>query len=214
MELHGNLTRSYCIDCGKPAGPGALAAIENGAEARCPACGGLLRPDVVWFGEMLPEGAFERAAEAAARADVFLSVGTSAVVYPAAGLPLIAKESGAYVAEINVERSDIAHALDEVVLGRSGEVLPALVAAVRERRVMTFAHPLFLLAASRRARARVVGVATGAAAAHERALLRHHRRRIRRADAVGAAARAPGSAPTRSRSRSASSPSPGPRSAT
>ncbi len=134
VELHGNLTRSYCVECGKPAGPGALAAIENGGEARCPACGGLLRPDVVWFGEMLPEGAFERAAEAAARADVFLSVGTSAVVYPAAGLPLIAKESGAYVAEINVERSDIAHALDEVVLGRSGAVLPTLVAAVRERK--------------------------------------------------------------------------------
>ena len=56
------------------------------------------------------------------------------MVYPAAGLPLIAKESGAYVAEINVERSDIAHALDEVVLGRSGAVLPTLVAAIRERK--------------------------------------------------------------------------------
>ncbi len=131
VELHGNLTRSTCADCGEPASRDDLAAIEHGAEARCRACGGLLRPDVVWFGEMLPEGALERAAAAAAEADVFLSVGTSAVVYPAAGLPLVAKEAGAYVAEVNVERSAIAGEMSEVVLGPSGEVLPALVEAVR-----------------------------------------------------------------------------------
>lgn len=131
VELHGAITRSYCVDCGEPAGDGDLGAIERGLEARCADCGGLLRPDVTWFGEMLPGGAMEAAAEAAATADVFLSVGTSAVVYPAAGLPLVAKDSGAYVAEVNVERSAIAHALDEVVLGRAGEVLPALVEAVR-----------------------------------------------------------------------------------
>jgi NAD-dependent deacetylase len=134
VELHGNLTRSYCIDCGEPAAPDALAALGEEEVARCPSCGGLFRPDVVWFGEMLPEGAMERAAEAAARADVFLSVGTSAVVYPAAGLPLIAADAGAYVAEVNVERSAIARQLDEVVLGKSGEVLPALVEAVRARK--------------------------------------------------------------------------------
>ena len=132
IELHGNLTRSFCIDCGVPAEPDTLAALPDD-EARCGACDGLLRPDVVWFGEMLPEGAMERAAEAAARCDVFLSVGTSAVVYPAAGLPLVARDGGAFVAEVNVERSAIAREMSEVVLGRSGEVLPALVAAVRER---------------------------------------------------------------------------------
>lgn len=134
VELHGAITRSYCLDCGETAADGELGTIERGLEARCAGCGGLLRPDVTWFGEMLPEGAMETAAEAAAIADVFLSVGTSAVVYPAAGLPLVAKDSGAYVAEVNVERSAIAHELDEVVLGRSGEVLPALVEAVRRRR--------------------------------------------------------------------------------
>ena len=134
VELHGAITRSYCVDCGEPATDGDLGAVESGLEARCAGCGGLLRPDVTWFGEMLPEGAMEAAAEAAATADVFLSVGTSAVVYPAAGLPLVAKDSGAYVAEVNVERSAIAHELDEVVTGRSGEVLPALVEAVRRRR--------------------------------------------------------------------------------
>lgn len=134
VELHGAITRSYCVDCGETAADGELGAIERGLEARCTGCGGLLRPDVTWFGEMLPEGAMEAAAEAAATADVFLSVGTSAVVYPAAGLPLVAKDSGAYVAEVNVERSAIAHELDEVVLGRSGEVLPVLVEEVRRRR--------------------------------------------------------------------------------
>ncbi|MEM1043459.1 MAG: NAD-dependent deacylase [Bacteroidota bacterium] len=134
VELHGNLTRSYCADCGTPATRGDLAAIEDGAEARCRVCGGLLRPDVVWFGERLPEGAMERAAEAAAQADVFLSLGTSAVVYPAASLPLIAREAGAYVAEVNVEPSAIAGEMSEVVLGPSGEVLPALVEAVRVRK--------------------------------------------------------------------------------
>lgn len=130
IELHGTITQSSCLDCGKIATADELDAIGDDQEARCSACGGLLRPDVVWFGEMLPEGAMERSARAAAQADVFLSVGTSAVVYPAAGLPLVAKENGAYVAEVNVERSAIADALDEVVLGPSGEVLPALVAAV------------------------------------------------------------------------------------
>ncbi|HLT46122.1 MAG TPA: NAD-dependent deacylase [Rubricoccaceae bacterium] len=132
VELHGSLARTYCIECGREAGEAELTGFDAGEPARCPACGGLLRPDVVWFGEMLPEGAMETAAEAAARADVFLSVGTSAVVYPAAGLPLIAKEAGAYVAEVNPERSDIAWRLDEHVRGKAGEVLPALVARVRE----------------------------------------------------------------------------------
>ena len=92
------------------------------------------RPDVVWFGEMLPEGAMAQANAAAHRADVFLSIGTSAVVYPAAGIPLLAKEYGAYVAEVNIEASAIAGYVDEVVLGKAGEVLPELVEAVQEKR--------------------------------------------------------------------------------
>lgn len=133
VELHGTITRSYCIDCAKDATDDELAVLAEEREARCSGCGGLLRPAVTWFGELLPAGALEAAAEAAAQADVFLSVGTSAVVYPAASLPLIAAEAGAYTAEVNPERSAIADALDEVVLGRAGQVLPALVAAVRAR---------------------------------------------------------------------------------
>lgn len=133
-ELHGNITRSYCIDCGKAATHEETKSIASGVAARCSACGGYIRPDVVWFGEMLPEGVMEQAGEAAQRAEVFLSIGTSAVVYPAARLPLLAKERGAYVAEINIEASAIAGYVDEVVLGKAGEVLPALVQAVKEKR--------------------------------------------------------------------------------
>ncbi|MEM6785792.1 MAG: NAD-dependent deacylase [Bacteroidota bacterium] len=129
-ELHGNLRRIYCIDCETPASEHDLAVIEKGETARCMSCGGLLRPDVVWFGEMLPHDAYAEAYLAARQADVYLSVGTSGAVYPAAGLPIEAKRNGAYVAEINIQPSEIAFQLDETVLGQSGEVLPALLQAI------------------------------------------------------------------------------------
>lgn len=132
VELHGSLRRSHCLDCAKPAPPPTGPAEDGGGVARCAACGGLVRPDVVWFGEMLPEEAIERATQAAALADVYLSVGTSAVVYPAAGLPQIARQGGAYVAEVNPTPSDIAWRLDEQVRGTAGAVLPELVARVTE----------------------------------------------------------------------------------
>ena len=133
-ELHGNITHSYCIDCGKTATEQEMEPIASGTAAQCNACNGYIRPDVVWFGEMLPEGAMVQAHAAAQRAEVFLSIGTSAIVYPAAGIPLLAREYGAYVAEINIEASAIAGYIDEVVLGKSGEVLPQLVGAVQEKR--------------------------------------------------------------------------------
>ena len=126
VELHGSIMRSHCIDCGAPAEASGL----EGAALTCERCGGLVRPDVVWFGEALPEDAIGRATEAAALADVYLSVGTSSVVYPAAGLPQIARQSGAYVAEVNPEPSDIAWRLDEQVAGMAGSVLPELVASL------------------------------------------------------------------------------------
>jgi NAD-dependent deacetylase len=126
VELHGSITRTHCIDCSAPAD---ASAAERGA-LTCESCGGLVRPDVVWFGEMLPEAAIAAAQEAAALADVYLSVGTSAVVYPAAGLPQLARQAGAYVAEVNPVPSEIAGLLQEVVRGRAGDVLPELVAAL------------------------------------------------------------------------------------
>ena len=127
IELHGNITRNYCIDCNLPFDEDVKT--EQDGRLTC-ACDGLIRPDVVWFGEMLPAGAIEEAFRVAQRADVVLSIGTSAVVYPAADVPLVARDNGAYVAEINIETSAIGHLLNETVLGPSGTVLPSLIEAV------------------------------------------------------------------------------------
>jgi NAD-dependent deacetylase len=84
----------------------------------------------VLFGEMLPEGVFDKAEGAASRCDLFFVIGTSAVVYPAASLPIAAKQSGAKVIEINPERNDISFLADVTVLGKAGEILPQF---IRER---------------------------------------------------------------------------------
>jgi len=124
-ELHGNIERNYCTGCGKFF---ADAGIMAGPEVpRCTSCGSIIRPDVVWFGELLPAVVWDKSVKAAEGAGIFLSIGTSGVVYPAASLPLIAKRAGAYVVEINLERTDLSDTADEVILGRSGEILPQLV---------------------------------------------------------------------------------------
>lgn len=133
VELHGNITRTYCIDCERPATDDEMAALADGEPARCLECGGYIRPDVVWFGEMLPPDALDHAHAAAARADVFLSVGTSAVVQPAAGLPLTAKQQGAYLVEVNIEPTPLTDRADEVLRGPAGSVLPPLVDALAAR---------------------------------------------------------------------------------
>ena len=98
----------------------------------CPVCGSPLRPDVVWFGEMLPEAAVERAWAAAGVCDVLLVVGTSGTVWPAAELPNVAKRGGARVIEVNPEPSELTAAVDLFVQGPAGGVLPALAARLRE----------------------------------------------------------------------------------
>jgi NAD-dependent protein deacetylases, SIR2 family len=134
IELHGNITHNYCMDCERPAEAEAVdAAIQEGEPARCTACDGLIRPDLVWFGERLPPDAVDRADAATSQADVFLSVGTSAVVYPAAQFPVEARANGAYVAEINPDTTGITGEVDESVRGAAGEVLPSLCEAVSAR---------------------------------------------------------------------------------
>ena len=123
-ELHGNITRNYCIDCGKTVNDENI--LDSKKVPRC-SCGGMVRPDVVWFGELLPEKAWNAGVNAAENADIFFAIGTSAVVYPAASIPQIAKRAGAYVVEINLERTDLSPFADEVLLGKSGEILPRLV---------------------------------------------------------------------------------------
>jgi NAD-dependent deacetylase len=93
---------------------------------RCAKCGGLLRPGVVWFGEPLPSAAVATAFAAASRADVVLVVGTSGVVYPAAQLPLTAQEHGAFVVEINVERTPLTSRADAAFDAPAAQILPRL----------------------------------------------------------------------------------------
>jgi NAD-dependent protein deacetylase/lipoamidase len=122
LELHGNIWRARCLRCAS-----AFEARDCPLEQvppLCFVCGGPSRPDVVLFGETLPEGVFERAEQSASRADLFFVIGTSAVVYPAAGLPIVAKQSGARIIEINPEQTDISMFADITVLGKAGEILP------------------------------------------------------------------------------------------
>ncbi|RDI96155.1 NAD-dependent deacylase [Meiothermus sp. QL-1] len=99
VELHGNITRARCERCQKRFPLPPPEAFNP--PPTCPACGGRARPDVVWFGELLPPGAFERAERAFVQAEVALVIGTSAEVEPAASLGRIAHLSGAYLIEIN-----------------------------------------------------------------------------------------------------------------
>src|SRR5437763_3973029 len=124
VELHGNIHRFRCFenDCASD-----NFDLEHG---RCRSCGGNLRPDVIWFGEMLPTDALEVAIDAAEKCDVFLSIGTSSVVYPAADLWRRAKKANALVIEINKDPTPLTSLADYSLLGEAGQILPALVATV------------------------------------------------------------------------------------
>jgi NAD-dependent deacetylase len=126
-ELHGNAERNYCIKCKKFYNE---IDLQQKTVLKCE-CGGLIRPDVVWFGEMLPFEALRFAEDYAMRADVFFTIGTSAEVYPAALLPLMAGKSGAYVVEINTKPTAISNEVDIVLEGKSGEVLKELAETIK-----------------------------------------------------------------------------------
>lgn len=124
IELHGNLWRARCCDC---AARHDLRELNfDNSVPGCSDCGGSLRPDVVLFGEMLPVGAFEAAAMKAQTCELCFVVGTSAVVYPAASIPEIARAAGAYVVEVNPERTPLSELCDEVLTGKAGDMLPLL----------------------------------------------------------------------------------------
>jgi NAD-dependent deacetylase len=127
LELHGNLTRVRCTGCGRLEDRGTEPL---GDMPQC-SCGALLRPDVVWFHEMLPDGIWEEAAGAVAACDCFLVAGTSAIVYPAAGLIDAARRVGAKVIEVNLEPTEASRRVDVGLYGPSGTVLPRLVAMSR-----------------------------------------------------------------------------------
>jgi len=127
LELHGNIQRVRCADC--------YIFTETWGDdtesvPQCSVCGGLLRPDVVWFGEALPRDQLEAAVEAARTCEVFFSIGTSGVVQPAASLAHAARNRGAVVVEINAEPTPLTHKANYAFHGKSGELLPELVKAV------------------------------------------------------------------------------------
>ena len=132
IELHGSMLRFKCLRGRHTGFVLDDFAGQDEKPPRCPECDGLLRPDVVWFGEALPDDAIDRARELSASCDVMLVVGTSGVVFPAAAMPLVAKEAGATVIDVNPERDALAQRCDLFLKGPGGKVLPRLVAAVRQ----------------------------------------------------------------------------------
>jgi NAD-dependent deacetylase len=123
LKLHGDIWRMRCTVCGAnwPDRRAPLPSIPPHCH-----CGGLARPAVVWFGEPLPDGMMNEAEHASASAEVFLVIGTSAVVYPAAGLIPHASQSGAKVIEINLDPTPFSAMVDCALQGAAGELLPKL----------------------------------------------------------------------------------------
>ena len=125
LHVHGSIWLVRCLDCGREAPDKRWPMPELPPKCEC---GGVLRPGVVWFGEALPTRVWIDAEAAARSADLFLVVGTSALVYPAAGLAQIAKRAGARIVEVNIAETALSGAIDEFLQGPSGELLPQLIA--------------------------------------------------------------------------------------
>ncbi len=132
LELHGNIERNFCVDCQKFDYTPELNQSQN--VPRCRHCGGLIRPDVVWFGEMLPQEIFAEAESISRKSDMFFVIGTSAVVYPAAYIPLNAKSGGAYLVEINVDETDISETVNYSIKGKAGEILPEILKLLNKKK--------------------------------------------------------------------------------
>jgi NAD-dependent deacetylase len=128
-HLHGSLFEFRCDRCGNeylgdlPDMPAPVEAVQP---PDCTSCGGLIRPNVVWFGEALPESAWQKSVDAVSRADVVVVVGTSSIVYPAAGLPELALASGIPVIEVNPERTPLSDAATASVRETAAGALPGL----------------------------------------------------------------------------------------
>ena len=136
-HLHGNIAAHRCTDCGAsvqlpaPGYDGFEAPPEAEGPPACERCAtGLIRPDIVWFGEALPMDAFEATMAAIRAADLVLVVGTSGIVQPAAGLPLLALERGTPLVEVNPQETELSETMDFVLRGPSGQMLPTLLETI------------------------------------------------------------------------------------
>jgi NAD-dependent protein deacetylase/lipoamidase len=125
LEVHGAIYRDRCSECGdRVDDPGPVDATSRDALPRCTTCGGPMRPDVVWFGEMLDADVIGASFAAAREADVCLVVGTSALVYPAASIPDVTAGEGGAIVEINLEPTALSGRAHVSLLGRAGELVP------------------------------------------------------------------------------------------
>jgi NAD-dependent deacetylase len=129
LELHGSIARARCQGCAKEVSMNEAVSLSPGAPLRC-GCGGRFRPAVVWFGELLPADALAQAFAAAERCQLLVSVGTSAQVFPAAGVIEVAHRAGAVIVEVNPEATGFSRLAHWRLAQPAGEVLPALVEAI------------------------------------------------------------------------------------
>lgn len=130
IEFHGNFANLSCMKCSNPFKMSEISI--DSVPPRC-GCGGILRPDCVFFGEMIPSDALYRSNEVAASCPVMIVVGTSATVQPAASIPIIAKRAGATIIEINPERTHLSSDISDIFLqGKAGIIMPDLIKALKE----------------------------------------------------------------------------------
>jgi NAD-dependent deacetylase len=135
IELHGNATRARCLDCGASCTREELhARLERGLDVPdCAACGGTVKPYTILFGETMPREAVDEAERRAVAADLFVVLGSSLVVYPAAYIPIHAKRAGATLAIVTLQPTRADADADLVVRGSAGEVMTTVLDAVRVR---------------------------------------------------------------------------------
>ncbi len=129
VELHGNIQRAYCTGCNMDYNTVDFVGKEKSINCKC---GAVVRPDVVLFGEPLSNSVLSRAWELSSRCDLMLVIGTSAVVQPAASLPLVAKNSGSMVVELNLEHTPLTNRIADLsIFKKAGEILPVILDRLR-----------------------------------------------------------------------------------
>jgi len=131
LELHGNIFRARCCECDRKTEYTGIQGVSNDLP-RC-VCGGLLRPDVVWFGEAIPEYIWQDSLDFLSGTAVAMICGTSGVVWPAAAIPRIAMEQGVKTIEINLEPTPISNAVDVSIRAKADVALPLLVRKITDR---------------------------------------------------------------------------------
>jgi len=136
LELHGNMRRVICLSCrGRFPLPGLVTTVREGIDIpECPDCRGILKPDAVLFGEQLPIVTLREATRRAQKCDLFIVIGSSLVVYPAAYIPTYAAGAGAALAIVNLTDTPLDHEAEVVIRGKAGDIMPGVMNHVRSRR--------------------------------------------------------------------------------